>query len=223
MPPRNSESGLCISLGPLEGPLLAKARHDRRHGAQKKGCHDRRFQQGLGSAVRGQTDLRPMVRKGVGPAHQLPRNASSVSDLSILPAGHSGTPCANTLRQQIRGVIHKSPGRPRLEALANDLLMWAQNKLRSLKVMHVPGKMNQGGDMLSRNYVSSEEWTLHPLVVERISETFGKARVDLFAPKTTLTAQSVLQGAWMPWPTNGPAFRSMLSPQLLCYRRYSGK
>ncbi len=71
MPPRNSESGLCISLGPLEGPLLAKARHDHRHGAQKKGCHDRRFQQGLGSAVRGQTNLRPMVRKGVGPAHQL--------------------------------------------------------------------------------------------------------------------------------------------------------
>ncbi len=34
---------------------------------------------------------------------------------SILPAGHSGTPCANMLRQQVRGVIHKSPGRPRLE------------------------------------------------------------------------------------------------------------
>ncbi len=41
---------------------------------------------------------------------------SSVSGLSILPAGHSGTPCASTLRQQVRGVIHKSPGWPRLEA-----------------------------------------------------------------------------------------------------------
>ncbi len=27
----------------------------------------------------------------------------------------------------------------------------------------------------------------------------------------------------MPWPMNGPSFRSMLSPQSLCYRRYSGK
>ncbi len=36
--------------------------------------------------------------------------------LSILPAGHKGTPCANTLRQQVCGVIHKSPGRPRLDA-----------------------------------------------------------------------------------------------------------
>ncbi len=107
-PPRNGDSGLCISPGPLEGPLLAKARHDLRHGAQKEGCHDRHFQQGLGSALQGQTNLQPLVRRGVGPANQLPRNASIVS---ILPAGHS--PCASTLRQQVRGVIHKSP---RLEA-----------------------------------------------------------------------------------------------------------
>ncbi len=114
-PPRNDDSGLCISPGPLEGPLLTKAGRDLRHGAQKEGCHDRRFQQGLGSVVRGQTNLRSLVRTGVGPAHQLPRNASSVSGLSILPAGHTGT-CASSLRQQVRGVIHKSPGRPRLEA-----------------------------------------------------------------------------------------------------------
>ncbi len=73
----------------------------------------------FGSAVRGQTDLWPLVRRGVGPAHQLPRNASSVSDLSFLPARNSGTPCASTLRQQVRGVIHKSPGRPCLEVSLN--------------------------------------------------------------------------------------------------------
>ncbi len=39
-----------------------------------------------------------------------------MSGLSILPTGHTGTPCASTLRQQFRGVIHKSPGRPCLEA-----------------------------------------------------------------------------------------------------------
>ncbi len=47
--------------------------------------------------------------------------------------------------------------------------------------MHVLGKMNQGADMLSRNNVSSEEWTLHPFAVQRILEVFGRARVDLFA------------------------------------------
>ncbi len=77
----------CVSALPhWRGPLLAKARRGPRHGAQKEGCHDRCFQQELGSTVRGQTDLRPLVRRGVGPAPQLPRNASSVSGLSILPA-----------------------------------------------------------------------------------------------------------------------------------------
>ncbi len=55
--------------------------------------------------------------------------------------------------------------------------------LRSLKATHVPGNMNQGADILSRNNVSSEEWTLHPLAVQRIWEIFGKVRVDIFASK----------------------------------------
>ncbi len=57
--------------------------------------------------MRRQTDLRSLV---------LPRNDSSVSGLSILPAGHTGTPCASMLRQQVRGVLNKSPGRPHLES-----------------------------------------------------------------------------------------------------------
>ncbi len=59
--------------------------------------------------------------------------------------------------------------------------MWAQNNLCSLNTTHVPGKMNHGADMLSRNNVSSGEWMLHPLVVQKIWEVFGRARVDLFA------------------------------------------
>ncbi len=37
--------------------------------------------------------------------------------------------------------------------------------------------------MLSRNNISSEEWTLHPLSVQKIWEVFGRARVNLFASK----------------------------------------
>ncbi len=214
----NGDSGLCISPGPLEGPLLAKARHDPRHGTQKEGCHDKRFQQGLGSAMRGQTDLRSLVRREVEHAHQLPRNASTVSGLSILPAGHSGTPCASTLRQPVRGVIHKSSGWPRLKAmLTNDFIVWAQNNLRSLKATHVPGKINQGADMLSRNNVSSEEWTFHPLAVQRIWEVFGRARVDLSLPNIFYKEHGC------PCPRMVQPSRSMLSLQSLCYRRYSGE
>ncbi len=46
----------------------------------------------------------------------------------------------------------------RLCTLANNLLVWAQTNLHSLKAMHVPGKMNHGADMFSRNNVSSGEW-----------------------------------------------------------------
>ncbi len=45
----------------------------------------------------------------------------------------------------------------------------------------MPGKINQGADMLSRNNVSSEEWTPHPLAVQKIWEVFGRARVGIFA------------------------------------------
>ncbi len=131
--------------------------------------------------MRGQTNLRSLVRRGVGPANQLTRNSNSVSALSILPAGHTGTPCASTLRQQVRGAIHNHQGGLVSKRLANDLLVCAQTNLRTLKVTHVLGKMNQGADMLSRSNVSSEEWTLHPLAVQKIWEVFGRARVDLFA------------------------------------------
>ncbi len=69
----------------------------------------------------------------------------------------------------------------RLCMLVNDLLVWAQTNVRSLKATHVPGKINQGADMLSRNNVSSEEWMLHSLSVQKIWELFGRARIDLFA------------------------------------------
>ncbi len=71
---------------------------------------------GWGALCEGKPTFLSLVQEGVGPAHQLPRNASSVPGLSILPAGHTGTPCASKLRKQVRGVIHKSLGRPRLEA-----------------------------------------------------------------------------------------------------------
>ncbi len=111
----------------------------------------------------------------------------------------------------------------RLCTLANDLLVWAQNNMRSLKAMHVPGKMNQGADMLSRNNVSSEEWMLHPLAVQRIWEIFGRAWVDLFAAKDNSHCPIFFTRSTNALANDSPAFRSMLFPQSLCYSRYSGE
>ncbi len=66
--PRTFTRCMNAALSPLR-PLLAKSRRDPRHCTQKEGCHDRRFHQGFASAVRGQTNLRSLVRRGVGPAH----------------------------------------------------------------------------------------------------------------------------------------------------------
>ncbi len=85
-------------------------------GPQQESCHDRRLQHRLGGAVRRQTDLRPLVEGGEGLPHQLLGNASSLSSLPVFPAGPNRTPCADSLRQHVRGVLYKSPGRCLLEA-----------------------------------------------------------------------------------------------------------
>ncbi|KAI2654443.1 ORF V: Enzymatic polyprotein [Labeo rohita] len=63
----------------------------------------------------------------------------------------------------------------RLFTLVKGLLEWAQLNLASLRAVHVPGRLNQGADMLSRNNVPSGEWMLHPQTVQKIWEIFGKA------------------------------------------------
>ncbi len=226
MPPRNGDSGLCISPGPLEGPLLAKVRHDPRHGTQKEGCHNRCFQQGLGSVVRGQTDLRPVVWRGVG------LHINYIEMLAVCQACQFFLPDIRghhvLIRSDSRAVVSYINHQGGLISkwlcmLANDLLVWVQNNLRSLKAMHVPGKMNRGADMLSRNNVSSEEWTLHPLAVQRIWEVFGRARVDLFASEDNSHCPIFFTKSTDTLAHEWPSLLLYAFPQSLCYCRYSGE
>ncbi len=82
----------------------------------------------------------------------------------------------------------------RLFILAERLLEWAQLNLRSLRAAHLPGRLNQGADMLSRSNVPSEEWMLHPQVVQKIWKIFGKAEVDLFASKDNSLTNLLFEG-----------------------------
>ncbi|KAL0183526.1 hypothetical protein M9458_019222, partial [Cirrhinus mrigala] len=68
-----------------------------------------------------------------------------------------------------------------LFTLVKGLLEWAQLNLCSLRATHVPGRLNQSADMLSRSNVPSGEWTLHPQAVQKIWEVFGKAETILIA------------------------------------------
>lgn len=65
--------------------------------------------------------------------------------------------------------------------MARLLLLWAHANLRPLRGAHVPGILNQGADMLSRDNVNPGEWSLHPQVAQTIWSIFSKAEVDLFA------------------------------------------
>ncbi len=60
---------------------------------------------------------------------------------------------------------------------------WSQKHLRSLRTIHVPGKLNRAADELSRQPALPGEWQLQ--VVQLIWRRFGDAQLDLFASPDT--------------------------------------
>ncbi len=64
---------------------------------------------------------------------------------------------------------------------ARQLILWAQDKFLSLRVVHVPGVLNLAADFLLRQKLRSGEWMLNHRSVDQIWERFGAAEVDLFA------------------------------------------
>ncbi|KAL0153790.1 hypothetical protein M9458_050906, partial [Cirrhinus mrigala] len=59
-----------------------------------------------------------------------------------------------------------------LYKLAHQILVWSQGKLLSLRAVHVPGHLNMGADVLSRQGPRPGEWMLHPEVVKQIWRVF---------------------------------------------------
>ncbi|KAI2650209.1 hypothetical protein H4Q32_000145 [Labeo rohita] len=119
-----------------------------------------------------------------------------------------------------------------LYKLAHQILVWSQDKLLSLRAVHIPGHLNVGADILSRQGPRAGEWMLHPEVVEQIWEIFGRAQLDLFA--TRENAQCPLWFSLVhPAPLGldamvqtWPRLRLYAFPRLLCsqefWREYAG-
>ncbi len=102
--------------------------------------------------------------------------------------------------------------------LANGLLVWAQNNLRSLKATHVPGKINQGADVVVEEQCLFRGMDAPPA---RGSENLGSVWQSSSRP-LRLRGQLSLPNLF--YKEHGcPTFRSMLFPQSLCYRKYSGE
>ncbi|KAL0187634.1 hypothetical protein M9458_014733, partial [Cirrhinus mrigala] len=70
-----------------------------------------------------------------------------------------------------------------LYKLAHQILVWSQDKLLSLRAVHIPEHLNVGADILSRQGPRPGEWMLHPEVVKQIWRIFSSAQVDLFATR----------------------------------------
>ena len=66
---------------------------------------------------------------------------------------------------------------------ARRIWLWVSQNALSIAAEHVPGKENVAADMLSRGGPHDDDWSLNPLIVQRLWSVFGEAQVDLFASK----------------------------------------
>ncbi len=69
----------------------------------------------------------------------------------------------------------------RMSQLARHLLLWSHTQFKSLRAVHIPGKLNRAADTLSRQLQFTGEWRLHPETIRLIWSRFGEAQVNLFA------------------------------------------
>ncbi|KAI2648847.1 hypothetical protein H4Q32_019991 [Labeo rohita] len=113
----------------------------------------------------------------------LPGDAGRVSGSETLPPRPKRPPCAGAHRQHSGGLLHQPPGRSAsrpLYKLAHQNLVWSQDKLLSLRAVHIPGHLNLEADILPRQGPRPGEWMLHPEVLKQIWRAFCQAQVDLF-------------------------------------------
>ncbi len=103
-------------------------------------------------------------------AHQLPRDAGRVSSikhfLQELRDHHVLVRTGNTAVFSYfnhQGGLRSHP----LYRLAHQSLGWSQGKLLSMRTVHIPGHLNMGADILSRQGPRTGEWMLHPKMVKQ--------------------------------------------------------
>ncbi len=80
----------------------------------------------------------------------------------------------------------------RMSQLASHLLLWSPTQFKSLRAVHIPGKLNRAADALSRQLSFPGEWQLHPEMIRLIWSRFREAQVDLFACPRVLPLPAVL-------------------------------
>ncbi len=83
-------------------------------------------------------------------AHQLAGDAGCVSGSETLSPKPKRSPCVGAQRQHSGGLLYQPPRRRPLYRLVHQNLVWPWDKLLSLRAVYIPGHLNVGADILSR-------------------------------------------------------------------------
>ncbi len=138
--------------------------------------HDGRIPYGLGGSIKEASlwsldrDTSWLAHKSVGATGSLP---GSQTGCHVLVRTDNSTVVSYMNRQ---GRLHSRP----LCRLARRVLLWAQTKFPSIRAVHVPGRLNSGADLLSRQSQEDGWVEIAPQVVSLIWQRFG-----LFASSMT--------------------------------------
>ncbi|CAM4579237.1 unnamed protein product [Leuciscus chuanchicus] len=109
------ESRLHFSPTALAGSRMVSHGSDDGSNLAPEGCLDRRFQPRLGSALRRQTGLWPLVRPGESPSHKLSRDARGRESAQALPPSPPRSPCFSPHGQYISSGLREPPGRRQIQ------------------------------------------------------------------------------------------------------------
>ena len=82
--------------------------------------------------------------------------------------------------------------------IAKQIWIWAENRRIWLSAAHIPGVDNVLADYKSRNFEDNLEWELNEKLFNRIVDTFGQPKIDLFASRLNMKVERFV--SWKPDP-----------------------
>lgn len=148
----------------------------------QRGSGDRFLPLRLGSCVESQGTQGDLESSAKAPAHKCALALGHF--LTFLKGKHVLVRSDNT--STVYRVNHQGDTRSSQSLQeARSLLQWIWPRLASLWEMHLPGVQNKSTHMLSRLKPPLGEWRLNLVVVQMTWERYSKAKVDLFASKSS--------------------------------------
>ncbi len=182
--PTKSVRHLFLCPFSVAGPQFSPERSTYGGNLPSPNDNDGCFPLEMGSSFRGTAGLWCLVRQVPHLAHKRPGVESGSSSFHSRSSVSDALTSHRQEGQHGGDVSHQSPGRLPVthpeQACAQQLLLWAQDKLLSPRAVHVPEVLNLAADFLSRQKLSSGEWMLNRRTVAQIWERFDVAEVDLF-------------------------------------------